>query len=124
MGHGLWGGCRSGIFGGFGGLGLVGPILNLVITVGLIIGGVVLIIWTIRRLSSNQITGLNRGNLQEIVQAPLDILKSRYAGGEITREREPDQLLRTGDLQLPMCSKAKDLLMEIVPPYNSPDLQL
>jgi putative membrane protein len=86
MGHGMWGGCCSGLFGGFGGLGLVGPILNLVITAGLIIGVVVLIIWAIRRLSSSQNTVLNRLNQQGIAQAPLEILKSRYAGGEITRE--------------------------------------
>ncbi len=86
MGHGFWGGCCSGFFRGFGGLGLLGPILNLVITAGVIIGIVVLAIWTVRRLSYGQSTGLSQSTQQENIQAPMEILKARYAGGEINRE--------------------------------------
>ncbi len=87
MGHGMWGGCCSGIFSG---LGMVGSILNLVLSAGLIIGIVVLIIWAIRRFSSSQNTVLNRSTQQDIMQSPLEILKSRYAGGKITREEFMD----------------------------------
>lgn len=88
MGHGIWGGCYSGIFGGFGGLGLLGPIWNLVITAATIIGVVVLVIWAVRRLSSSQKTSWQSGSMQ----SPLEILKARYAGGEITRDEYQEML--------------------------------
>lgn len=92
MGYGMWGGCCSGIFGSFGGFGLVGSILSLVITVGLIIGIVWLIIWIVRRLSSNQKTYLSQSGLPNNMKSPLDILKVRYARGEITRDEYQDML--------------------------------
>jgi putative membrane protein len=90
MGYGMWGGCCSGIFGSFGGFGLVGSILSLVITVGLIIGIVWLVIWIVRRLSSNQKTYLSQSGLPDNMKSPLDILKVRYARGEITRDEYQD----------------------------------
>ena len=92
MGYGMWGGCCSGIFGGFGGFGLVGSILNIVITVGLIIGIVWLVIWIVRRLSSNQKTLLSQSGSSDNMKSPLDILKVRYARGEITRDEYQDML--------------------------------
>jgi predicted lipid-binding transport protein (Tim44 family) len=47
---GMMGGFGSG-FGGFGGFGLIGIVLNLVITVGLIVGLVLLIAWLWRRIN-------------------------------------------------------------------------
>ena len=83
---GMWGGCCSGIFGGYGSLGWFGPILNLVITVGVVIGLIWLLVWTVRRLSSssNQFSG--QTDQLDSGQTSLDIMKIRYARGEITRE--------------------------------------
>lgn len=50
---GMWGGCCSGNFGDYGSLGWFGPILNLIIIAGVIIGLVWLLVWTVRRLSSS-----------------------------------------------------------------------
>lgn len=86
MGHGLWGGCCSGLLGGFGSMGILGPILNLVLSVGLIIGLVVFLVWIVRRLGNgtrNSQTGSGETN-------PLDILKMRYAKGEITQQEFMD----------------------------------
>lgn len=91
MGHGMWGGFCSGILGGFSGLGMAGSILNLVITVGLIIGTVWLVIWIVRRLSSNQNTGLSQSG-SDSMKSPVDILKARYARGEVTRDEYQDIL--------------------------------
>ena len=92
MGPGMWGGCCSGIFGGFGRFGLVGSILNLVITVGLIIGIVWLVIWIVRRLSSSQKTSLSQSSSPDNMKSPLDILRTRYARGEITRDEYQEML--------------------------------
>lgn len=91
MGPGIWGGCCSGIFRGFGGLGMVGPILNLVITAGMIIGTVWLVIWIVRRFSSNQTTARSQSG-PDNSKSPLDIIKVRYARGEITRDDYQDML--------------------------------
>jgi putative membrane protein len=82
MGHGLWGGCSSGLLGGFGSMGIFGPILNLVLSVGLIIGLVIFLVWIVRRLGNGSITtkAVSNGN------DPLNIIKTRYAKGEITQQ--------------------------------------
>ena len=87
MGHGLWGGCCSGWLGGYGGLGLVGSILSLVLSAALIIGIVIFLIWAVRRLGrgSSSISPLGDSS-----QSPLDILKVRYASGEITQQEYQD----------------------------------
>ena len=74
-------------FGGFGGFGGIGMILNWVITIGIIIGIVLLIVWLIRKLAPG---GFGKSGL--ISQPPVDtspreILKVRYASGELTREQ-------------------------------------
>ena len=45
----MMGGMMGGSGFGFGGLGLIGMILNLVITVGVIVGIVLLVVWLVRR---------------------------------------------------------------------------
>ena len=79
---GMFGGCC-----GFGSFGALGIILNLVITVGLIVGLALLVIWLVRRFSSK---GLGLGSLRNIAtngSSPSEILQARYAKGEITREQ-------------------------------------
>jgi putative membrane protein len=83
--HGFGGCCGFGGFGAFGSLGWIGWIINLVITVGVIIGFVLLVIWAVRRLSSARGSGMDSANVQTHSTA-TEILKARYARGEITRE--------------------------------------
>lgn len=68
------------------GLGLVGWLLNLVLTL-LVLGGVIwLVVWLVRRLSSAGSTWLSH----EAAGGPEDpkrVLQLRYARGEITREQ-------------------------------------
>ncbi|RLC98116.1 MAG: hypothetical protein DRI46_11910 [Chloroflexi bacterium] len=86
MGHGLWGGCCSGILGGIGSLGIVGSILNLVLSVGLIIGLVIFLVWAVRRLGAEPKRNIANSSMENTLQSPLDILKLRYAKGEITQQ--------------------------------------
>ncbi|OJX47107.1 MAG: hypothetical protein BGO78_16635 [Chloroflexi bacterium 44-23] len=65
----------------YGGLGWIGMVINLVISVALIIGVVFLVIWIVKRLSNN-----NSGRTLNNVVLPVEIAKERYAKGEITRE--------------------------------------
>lgn len=71
---------------GFGGLGLIGLLFNLVIIVGII----VLVVWAVRRFTSgtsnwNQLSGGSQ-------QSPRDILQARYARGEINRDQYQEML--------------------------------
>ena len=74
-------------FGGFGSFGLIGMILNLIITLGLIVGMVLLVVWAVRRISPG---GSGPGSTWQQSQAPSsprEVLQVRYARGEITREQ-------------------------------------
>ncbi|TFH35085.1 MAG: SHOCT domain-containing protein [Anaerolineales bacterium] len=74
-------------FWGLGSFGLLGGILNLVITVGIIIAIVLLVIWMVRRLGQSG-TGYSNPNSQSTeMTSPQEILRVRYARGELTREQ-------------------------------------
>ena len=62
------------------GYGLIGLIFNVAIIVGIVI----LIVWAVRRFSSG--TSSSGG------QSPREILQTRYARGEITREQYQEML--------------------------------
>jgi uncharacterized membrane protein len=70
--------------GGFGRFGIVGALLNLVITVGIIVG---LVLWMVRRSSSNESVGRVPTSQPQPDQSPREILMQRYARGEIDREQ-------------------------------------
>ncbi|NIS81645.1 MAG: SHOCT domain-containing protein [Anaerolineales bacterium] len=79
-------------FGGFGEGSIVGLILNLVIILGLFVGGVFLIFWIVRRLNAG---GQGYGSPQDLEQgrlSPREILDVRYARGEIDREQYQQML--------------------------------
>lgn len=83
-----WGGFGS----GFGTFGLLAALLNLVITIAIIVGVVLLIAWLWRRVNADSQstgTGSVRAGSQDL---PRQILQARYARGEITRE-EYQQML-------------------------------
>lgn len=72
-------------WGGYGTFGLIGMILNLIITVALIAGIAILAIWVVRRLSTG---GREEATPEAPAQiSPRELLKIRYARGEITREQ-------------------------------------
>ena len=69
----------GGMMGGFG-YNPIGMIFSLVFWVLLIGGGVLLVVWLVRNAGRTTL-GTSSGD------APLDILKARYAKGEITKEQ-------------------------------------
>jgi putative membrane protein len=80
-----WGGCCG--LGGFGGLGWIGWTINIVLTVGILIGLVLLVIWAVRRMTNNQSGSLfSSGQGGRGMITAREILQARYARGEITRE--------------------------------------
>ncbi len=95
MGFGGFGMMGPGMMGGYGGYGgmmggygfnPLGAIISLVVW-ALIIGGIVLlVVWLVR--NANASTSAQRGGLSiGSSESPLDILKARYARGEITKEQ-------------------------------------
>lgn len=73
---------------GYGGFGWIGMILGLVITIAVIVGLVILVMWAVRRTSGNTQSGP-----QNITgQSTRDIAQARYAKGEISRD-EYQQIL-------------------------------
>jgi len=65
-----------GYYGMMGGFGWIGMIINFLILIGII----VLIVWAVERFFG----GLNQSSKS---QTPREILQTRYARGEITREQ-------------------------------------
>lgn len=86
-----WGSCCG--FGSFGSFGWIGWIINLVLTVGILIGVVLLVIWAVRRFTNNQSGSyLSSGRSDSGMTTAREILQMRYARGEISRE-EYQQML-------------------------------
>ncbi|RIK32554.1 MAG: hypothetical protein DCC56_01720 [Anaerolineae bacterium] len=73
---------------GFGGLGWIGLLFNLVIIVGIVI----LVVWAVRRFTN----GTSNWNQLSGMQSPREILQSRYTRGEITREQYQQMLSDLG----------------------------
>jgi putative membrane protein len=80
-------GGMMGGFGGYGTFGWIGMILNLVITIGVIVGFVLLIVWAVRRFSNEGRSSISSTDLEQSQASPREILEKRYARGEITREQ-------------------------------------
>ena len=70
-------------FEGFGAFGWIGMILNWVITIGLIIGVVLLIAWLVKRTDRDG----QAAKAAPTTASPREIAQIRYARGEITREQ-------------------------------------
>ena len=84
-----WGMMGPGMMGGWGGIPFMGPIFCLAL-VGLVIGGVVLL----ARSWPGEPTGPGSG--RPASETPLEILKRRYASGEITK-KQLEEMRRTLD---------------------------
>ncbi len=80
--------CGFGGFGRFGGFGWIGMILGLILTIAVIVGTILLIVWAVRRTGRNNPAGSQLSNSQ----SARDIAQLRYARGEISRE-EYQQIL-------------------------------
>jgi putative membrane protein len=74
---------------GYGGFGWIGMILSLVITIGVIVGFVILAVWAVRRMSASTSQSSNQPG---IGQSARDVAQVRYAKGEISRD-EYQQIL-------------------------------
>lgn len=80
-----WGDCYG--FGSFGESGWIGWIVNIVLTVGILIGVIWLVVWAVRRLTSSQSGSyFSSGRADSGMNTARDILQTRYARGEITRQ--------------------------------------
>ena len=66
---------------GFGGMGLFGGWIGLIINLAIIIGIVVLVVWAVKRFTSGNVSS------GSAAQTPREIVQSRYARGEITRDQ-------------------------------------
>jgi putative membrane protein len=85
MGGGMMG-SFSGFGGGLGGLGLFGSMLSLVFSLGLLVALAWLGVWLWRKLSAPTGTGLTVQPQEVQPSSAREILKARYARGELTRE--------------------------------------
>jgi putative membrane protein len=74
---------------GYGGIGWIGMLLGAIISIGVLIGLVLLVVWAVRKTSGNNNLPVSQ-NLAG--QSARDIAQARYAKGEITRD-EYQQLL-------------------------------
>lgn len=74
---------------GYGGMGWIGMILGLIITIGVVVGLIILVVWIVRRTNGNTSQG---GSNIVTSQSARDIAQARYAKGEITRD-EYQQIL-------------------------------
>lgn len=77
---------------GWGGYGWIGWILNLVVTLGLIVGVVLLVVWLVRRAGPRSTSPAATAFPPQGGPTALEILQARYARGEINRE-EYQQML-------------------------------
>ena len=85
IGGGMMGGF-SGFGGGMGGLGLLGSLLSLVFSLALLGALVWVGIWLWRKLGSPTGTGLTVQPQKVGASSASEILKARYARGELARE--------------------------------------
>ena len=76
----------GGFGGGMGGLGLIGGLFSTLLIIGLLVGLVILGIWLWRKYGASEGVG-SWTQPQETRKAPArEILQTRYARGELTRE--------------------------------------
>ncbi len=92
MGGGMMGCFGSGFGYGFGGLGLIGTLVNLAITLAFIVGLVLLVAWLWRRVNPGGGGQVWATSQVKAGPSPKDVLQTRYVQGEITREQYQQML--------------------------------
>ena len=70
---------------GYGGGMAVGGILMMVFWIAIIVAIVMLVVWLVRQTAGGSATGTPGAPTYHAAETPLDILKSRYARGEIDK---------------------------------------
>jgi putative membrane protein len=78
-----------GLFGNTGGTGMI---TGMIISTAILVGLIVLVVWSVRRLSYRTTSGpqdFNPGSGKATVK---EIIQSRYARGELTREQYQQML--------------------------------
>lgn len=95
-GFGFGGACGFGPWGGFTGLGWLGPVLNLALTLGVIVGAILLVFWLVRRLAPASPAAAAAPARAGETPSGREILQARYARGEITREQYLEMLADLG----------------------------
>jgi len=83
----------GGMMNGFGGFGLLGGLLGLIFNLVIIVGIVILIVWAVKRFTGGS---ANLMNQHSGGQSPREILQTRYARGEITRDQYQQMLSDLG----------------------------
>lgn len=68
---------------GFGGMGLPGGLIGLILNLAIIVGIVILVVWVVKRFTG----GTANWNRPSSNQSPREILQARYARGEINRDQ-------------------------------------
>jgi putative membrane protein len=86
-GFGTNGWCGFGSLGGLSGLGWIGMILNLVLTIGFVVAVIWLVVWAVRRFTTTARPGQVENN-----PSARDLLQIRYVRGEINREQYQQML--------------------------------
>ena len=82
----------GGMMNGFGGFGLLGGLISLIFNLAIVIGIVILIVWAVKRFTGGSVN-LNQPSGG---QSPREILQTRYARGEITRDQYQQMLSDLG----------------------------
>jgi putative membrane protein len=71
---------------GFGGMGLFGGWIGLIINLAIIVGIVILVVWAVRRFTGGNVSS------DRAAQTPREVVQTRYARGEITRDQYQQML--------------------------------
>lgn len=69
---------------GLGSFGLIGGLIGLLFNIAIIVGVVVLIVWTVQKFSSHNASSRAASSAQPF--SAREILDIRYARGELTRD--------------------------------------
>ena len=79
-------------WGWFGNAGWTGMLVITIVTLAILVGLIVLVIWAVRRLSYGSTVGSQTMTGGQAGAGARDILQMRYARGEITREQYQQML--------------------------------
>ncbi len=77
--------------GGFGSFGLMGGLIGLLFNVALLVGIVLLIVWSVQKFSGTNHSGGSAASSKQVLSA-REILDIRYASGELAREEYQTRL--------------------------------
>jgi len=79
-------------WGWFGNAGWTGMLISTIVTLAILVGLIVLVIWAVRRLSYGSPTSSHNFAARPGQSTAREILQMRYAHGEITREQYQQML--------------------------------